>query len=311
MSREAISFQDQVAVVTGAGNGLGRSHALLLAARGAKVVVNDFGGDLTGSGMSDGPANRVVNEITTAGGAAIADHHGVHTPHGGQAIIETALHHYGRIDILVCNAGILINEPFTQLTDKTWGDTIAVHLNGTMRTARAAWGEMKRSGYGRMVFTASGGIFGKHGLTAYSAAKAGIYGLMRSLAQEVDGADIGINTLLPSAQTRMVSAETQSLWNTRPGQGDPAQVSGLVAYLASRDCRESGKAYTAAGGLIARNEFVQSRGVRFDCGQPITPEEIAGQWQAINNMSNPLLFENAMSSGAYAYGLGQYAVENC
>lgn len=305
MSSDKLNFHGQVAVVTGAGAGLGRSHALLLAARGASVVVNDFGTDLTGIGQSSTPADQVVAEIEAAGGTAVANYDGVHTSDGANAIIATALNRFGKIDILVCNAGILLYEPFAEVTDEVWRRTLAVHLDGTMFTARAAWPEMKRRGYGRVVVTSSGGMLGKTGLAAYSAAKAGIYGLMRTMSVEIEaGEDIMVNALLPCGTSRMLSPDTLRHLDVHPDLADPAHISPVVAYLASRACRDSGKAYTAGGGFVARDEMVQGQGVRFDRSGGITPEQIEASWAGINDLSDPRVFDSALSSGAAMFGFG-------
>lgn len=298
----AIRFDDRVAVITGAGNGLGRAHALFLAARGARVVVNDYGTGLDGTGESSAPADKVVAEIRDAGGMAVADYNGVHSTAGAEGIARTALDHFGRIDILICNAGILVNQPFETMEEAVWRRTLDVHLDGTMHAARATWPVMKASGYGRMVFTSSGGFLGKHGLSAYAAAKAGIYGLMRALAVEGQDHNIRVNAILPVAQTRMISPDTRAFWEARPHLGNTEHVSALVAFLTSSQCPETGRAYTAGGGFVGREEFVQADGVRFDPHTPGTVEEIAARWDAINDLTKVRVFRTAMDSGAAVFG---------
>jgi len=304
MKEDPLRFDGQVAVVTGAGNGLGRSHALHLAAAGAAVVVNDYGPDVGGLGHSAAPADAVVAEIRARGGTAVANHDGVHHREGAEAIIRAAIDGFGRIDILVCNAGIWSMQPFAETDDAIWDRTIGVHLNGTMYTSRAAWPHMCAAGYGRLVFTASsGGLYGKGGLTAYGAAKGAIYGLMRCLALEAEDRDIRVNTVLPGAATRMVSAKTASLWESRPGLGDPAHVTPLVAYLASRACPVTGRAYSAGGGYFARDEVMQGAGVRLPIDRPITVEQIARHWEAISDLSRPATYDDVMAYGARMFGL--------
>lgn len=299
-----FDLRGKVAVVTGAGGGLGRSHALVLAARGARVIVNDYGAALDGTGSSVRAADAVVEEIRGQGGDAIASHHGVHESASASAIVDLAMDRYGAIDILVCNAGIWSSQPFEQLSDDLWHRTIAVHLSGTMFVTRAAWPHMMRNGHGRVIFTSSaGGLYGKAGLSAYGAAKAGIYGLMRCLALEVEGADICVNTILPGAATRMISPGTAALWASDPMIADPRHPSSLVAYLASAACRTNGHAYSVGGGFIARDEMMEARGVRLPHEVPASPEQIAEQWESIDGLSDPRRFDSALSNGANMFGL--------
>lgn len=301
---EDVRFDGQVAVVTGAGNGLGRSHALYLAARGASVVVNDYGPNVAGLGQSTGPADAVVAEIREQGGTAVANHDGVHLRDGAEAIIASAIDAFGGIDILICNAGIWSMQPFEETDDAIWDRTLGVHLNGTMYTTRAAWPHMRAKGYGRVVFTASsGGLYGKGGLTAYGAAKGAIYGLMRCLALEGEEIGVRINTVLPGANTRMVSAKTASLWEARPGLGDPGHVTPLVAYLASRACPVNNAAFSAGGGYFARDAVMQGAGVRLPIDTPISAEQIAANWAAICDLSQPVTYSDVMEYGARMFGL--------
>lgn len=304
MQESEVRFDGQVAVVTGAGNGLGRSHALALAARGAAVVVNDYGPDVTGIGRSSAPADAVVAEIVAQGGRAVANYDGVHDRAGASAIIDAAIDSFGRIDILICNAGIWSIQPFEETDDAIWDRTLGVHVNGTMYTARAAWPHMRAQGYGRVIFTASsGGLYGKGGLTAYGAAKGAIYGLMRCLSLEAEEIGIKVNTLLPGAATRMISAKSASLWESRPGLADTAHVTPLVAYLASRACPVNGRAYSAGGGYFARDETMQGTGVRLPIDQPISVEQIAAHWAEIDDLTRPTGFADVMAYGARMFGL--------
>lgn len=300
-------FEGQVAVVTGAGRGLGRDYARNFAAHGASVLVNDYGTDLSGQGESNGPADQVVAEIVAQGGKAIANYDGVHEPSGAEAIVDSAHKHFGRIDILVCNAGVWSCQDLVETNDAIWDRTIGVHLGGTMMTARAALPHMAGQGYGRLVFTASsGGLYGKGGLTAYGAAKGGIYGLMRCLSLELAAKDpdICVNTILPGAQTRMISPQSASLWADRPDLADPAHVTPIVAYLASKDCRENGRAYSVGAGFFARDEAMQGAGVRLPVHRPISRDDIAEHWAAINDLSDPRPFADVMEYGARMFGLG-------
>jgi NAD(P)-dependent dehydrogenase (short-subunit alcohol dehydrogenase family) len=303
MIRRQLDFTGQIAIVTGAGQGLGRSHALLLAARGAKLLVNDPGPALDGAGGSAIPAEEVVAEIRAAGGEAYANFDSVATNEGAKAIIEAAIAQFGRVDILICNAGIRISQPIVDVDDEAWRRTMAVHLDGTLFTTRAAWPHMLRQNYGRVVFTASSvGLYGKGGVISYGTAKAGVFGIMKSLADEIGESDIRVNTLLPGAITRMAPPETRTLWEVNPGLHEPELVSPLVAYLASRNCVANGRAYSAGGGFFARDEVMQSQGVRFDYREGVSPEQIADQWEKINDMTDPNYFETAPKYGAHMFG---------
>jgi NAD(P)-dependent dehydrogenase (short-subunit alcohol dehydrogenase family) len=301
---DKIDFAGQVAIVTGAGQGLGRCHALLLASRGAKLLINDFGTAVDGSGGSSTPAESVVAEIRAAGGEAHANFDSVATSEGATSIVESAIKLFGRLDILVCNAGNWSSQPLEEIDDEIWRRTLAVHQDGTLFTTRAAWPHMRRQNYGRFVFTASSvGLYGKEGVIPYGAAKAGIFGIMRSLAVEIGNADIRVNTILPGAATRMLPAATRAQWDENSGLSEPALVSPMVAYLASRGCASNGHAYSVGGGLFARDAVMQSQGVRFDYRKGVTPEQLADQWEKINDMTNPNCFETAMKCGRHMFGV--------
>ncbi|API59681.1 hypothetical protein BSL82_10420 [Tardibacter chloracetimidivorans] len=293
-----LRFGGRVAVITGAGNGLGRCHSSLLALRGAKVVVNDCGSSLAGEGQSSQPADNVVAEIERAGGTAIANYDTVHTREGARSIVQTAVEHFGRIDILVWNAGILIPSPLEDISDPDWRWMLGVHLDGSMFMARAAWPYFKGRGYGRLIFTSSSGaMYGQGDLAAYGAAKGGIFGFMRSLAREVGEDDLRVNAILPGAATRMVLEESSIFWDENPGLGNPAHVSALVAYLAHEQCQDNGRIYTAGAGFFARTEIMEARGIRFDHRRPVTPEQVADAWPQINDLSNVETFSDAIAHG--------------
>ena len=207
MTEGDIRFDGQCVVITGAGGGLGRAYAHLLAARGASVVVNDPGGDVHGSGDNRNAADSVVEEIRDAGGEAVAEYSSVATPDGGLAIVETALDAYGRVDALIHNAGILRDRSFLNLTDEDIGAVIDVHLKGAFYVGQPAFAWMKEAGYGRIVLTSSGsGLFGNFGQANYGAAKTGVLGLMRVLSDEGERYGIRVNTVAPSARTAASSA---------------------------------------------------------------------------------------------------------
>ena len=244
-----LGFDGRVAIITGAGGGLGREHALLLASRGARVVVNDVGGSVSGEGGDAGPAQRVVQEISDAGGEAVADTHSVATPEGGEAIVATALDHFGRVDIVVNNAGILRDKTFHNMTPDLLTAVLDVHLKGAFYVTRPAWIKMREQGYGRVVNTSSNsGILGNFGQSNYGAAKMGLVGLTRVLAVEGAKYNIKVNAVAPVARTRM----TEALLGSLGEKIDPALVSPVVAFLAHEDCPVTGEVYSAAGGRIAR-----------------------------------------------------------
>ena len=203
-----LRFDDRVAVVTGGGRGLGRSYALLLAAQGAKVVVNDPGGSLAGDGADATPADAVVREITAAGGDAVASTESVATPAGGKAIVDTALDRYGRIDILVHNAGNVRRASLKEMTYDDFEAVVDVHLRGAFHVVRPAFPLMCEAGYGRVVLTSSiGGLYGNHGVANYAVAKAGVIGLSNVAA--IEGAEHGVksNVIVPAAVTRMADGD--------------------------------------------------------------------------------------------------------
>ena len=239
-----VGFEGKVAIITGAGGGLGREHALLLASRGAQIVVNDLGGAVDGTGASAGPAQKVVEEIEALGGAAVADTNSVASPEGADAMVKTALDAFGRVDIVVNNAGILRDKSFQNTTQDLWDSVIAVHLTGTFNVTRAAWPHLKEQAYGRIVSTSSAaGIFGNFGQTNYGAAKMGIVGMTRVWAQEGGKYNIRANAIAPVARTRM----TEDLLGPLVEKLDPALVSPVVAYLASEACDVSGEIYSVGG----------------------------------------------------------------
>ena len=245
----AIGFEGRVAIVTGAGGGLGREHALLLASRGAQVVVNDLGGAVDGTGASAGPAQRVAEEIEAAGGVAVADTNSVATPEGGEAMVKTALDAFGRVDVVINNAGILRDKSFANMTPDLWDPVVDVHLRGAYCVTRAAWPHLRDQAYGRVVCTASAaGIFGNFGQANYGAAKMGLVGLTRVLAQEGAKYNIRANAIAPVARTRM----TETLLGPLADKLDPALVSPVVAWLASEDCPVTGEIYSVGGGRVAK-----------------------------------------------------------
>ena len=246
---DELRFDERVAIVTGAGRGLGRAHALLLGARGAQVVVNDDGASVNGEGASAEPAEAVAEEIRAAGGIAVADTTSVSTPEGGQSIVAHAVEEFGRVDIVVNNAGILRDKAFHNLTPELLDPVLDVHLKGAFHVLRPAWVKMREAGYGRVLVTASNaGILGNFGQANYGAAKMGLVGLARVLAQEGARHGIKANVLAPIARTRM----TEELLGPLAPKLDPGLVAPVAAWLISEECPVSGEIFSAGGGRVAR-----------------------------------------------------------
>lgn len=264
-----LSFDGQVAIVTGAGNGLGRSHALELARRGAKVVVNDLGGAVDGTGSSPAAAELVVKEIVEEGGEAIANFDSVATPAGGEAIVESALREFGGIHIVVNNAGILRDGVFKNMTPAMVDPVIDVHLRGAFHVTRPAWEHMRAQAYGRIINTSSGsGVFGNFGQTNYGAAKMGLIGLTRVLALEGAKYNIATNAIAPIAMTRM----TEAVMAQAERKLEASQVTPLVIYLAHSDCRVNGHFYSVGGGRVQRIVIGTTMGID---DPDLTPEQVA------------------------------------
>ncbi len=284
-------FDDRVAVVTGAGAGLGRVYALELAARGCKVVVNDLGGAADGRGDSKNAADAVVEEIRQAGGEAVASYDSVATPEGGEAIINAALSAFGRIDIVINNAGILRDRSFLKLGPEDWKAVLDVHLAGAYHVTRPAFAKMREQGYGRIVFTTSAaGLFGNFGQTNYSAAKLGLVGLMNSLKLEGLKYDIKVNTVAPIARTRLTEdiLPPDLLERMRP-----EFVAPLVLYLCREDCEESGQVFNAAMGYYNRSAIFTGPGAVVGDGRtPPTPEDIHRHFDAIHDLGNAREYHN-------------------
>jgi len=246
---DEIRFDGRVAVVTGAGRGLGRSHALELARRGALVVVNDLGGAVDGSGSDAAAADVVVGEIEGAGGKAVANYDSVSTREGGERIIETALREFGRLDILVNNAGILRDRSFAKMSQEEFDGVLDVHLRGAFFVTQPAFRAMKENGYGRIIFTASAaGVFGSFGQANYGSAKMGLVGLSNVLSEE--GARYGItsNVIAPIAQTRM----TEGIMDGLGLKLAPEYVTAMVCYLASEQCQITHEIFSVGAGRYAR-----------------------------------------------------------
>jgi NAD(P)-dependent dehydrogenase (short-subunit alcohol dehydrogenase family) len=285
-----IDLDGRVAVVTGAGGGLGREHALLLASRGAKVVVNDLGGNRSGEGSGSEMADQVVDQIKKAGGEAVASYASVADQEGATSIVQHALDTFGRIDVVINNAGILRDMSFMKLDAASLDLVLKVHLYGSFYVTMAAWPHLKEQGYGRIVNTTSGsGMYGSFGQTNYAAAKAGITGFTRTLALEGRKYNIGANVIAPIAASRMTDdimppALLELL--------QPSNVSPLVTYLASEACSSTGEIFSVGGGYMARIAIVEGEGVAFD--HTPTPEDVAERFAQIQTIGEYAEFTNGV-----------------
>lgn len=284
-----LRFDGRVAVITGAGRGLGAAYARLLASRGAKVVVNDPGVSMAGDGNDIGPAQQVVQDIISAGGMAVANTDSVATPEGGEAIIKAALDHFGRIDIVIHNAGIVRRAALKEMSCADFESVLDVHLRGGFHVVRAAFPYMCEAGYGRIVLTGSiNGLYGNRGVVNYSAAKAGLIGLSNVAAIEGEEYGVKSNVILPGAVTRMA----EGLDTSKYPPMDPELVAPAVAWMAHESCTITGEMLIAIAGRIARAYAAETQGVY----QPAwTVEQVAEQMGAIRNTENPLIFAPAPS----------------
>jgi len=276
-----ISFIDRVAVVTGAGGGLGRTYALELAARGAAVVVNDLGGSASGEGADASAAQKVVDEITAAGGSAVASHDSVATAEGGEAIIAAAVERFGTVDVVINNAGILRDKTFAKLAPGDLAAVLDVHLKGAFFVSQPAFRVMKQRGYGRFVFTASNaGVFGNFGQSNYGAAKFGLVGLSNVLALEGAKANIKSNVICPIARTRM----TENLLGPLAEHLDPTLVTPMVTYLASEACELTHEVFSAGGGRFARIFVGLAPGWFAGKHTPVSAEDIGEHLERIRDL---------------------------
>jgi NAD(P)-dependent dehydrogenase (short-subunit alcohol dehydrogenase family) len=274
-------FDGRVAVVTGAGRGIGQAYARLLAERGASVVVNDLGGSTGGRGSDEGPATSTAAAITGAGGTAVADTHDVSSADGARALVEGAVERFGRIDVLVNNAGIMRWAAMPDVDEDDLARHLAVHVAGSFATTRAAWPHMVDQGYGRVVMTTSAGIFGLAANTAYATAKGGVLGLVRSLAVAGEPHGIRVNAIAPAAMTRMAGRPA-------PGPGlemAPDLVAPMVALLAHESCAVTGEVYAAGAGRFARLFVAMTPGWVADIEPAPTPEDVAAHWDSVNDES--------------------------
>jgi len=297
-----VGFEGRVAIVTGAARGLGREHSLLLASRGAAVVVNDVGCALDGTGADASIADGLARAIRSAGGEATSDAHDVSTRSGGAALVELALQTYGRVDIVVNNAGILRDRTMQNVAPDELDAVLGVHLKGAFNVSKPAFALMREQGYGRIVSTSSGaGLFGNFGQAAYGAAKMALVGLTRVLA--VEGARRGIlaNAIAPIAHTRM----TRDLMGPEGEAFLPSLVAPVVGFLCSEACDVSGEVYSVGAGRVARVFVAEARGI---CSSTLTIEDVrdrltdiraeAGYAVPIDMPDNMRLFQRALAHAA-------------
>jgi NAD(P)-dependent dehydrogenase (short-subunit alcohol dehydrogenase family) len=296
-----VRFDGRVALVTGSGGGLGRAYAKLLASRGAKVVVNDLGGSVDGTGSGTRMAEQVVNEIKEAGGEAVPDFNGVDTYEGGAKMVQTALDAYGKLDIVIHNAGILRDKSFKNMTEEDFDKVLTVHLKGAFNVMKHAFPVMRDNGFGRVVFaTSAAGLFGNFGQVNYSSAKMGLVGFMNSLAIEGKKYDVKVNCIAPGAASRMTE-------NLMPPEllekMKPEYVAPAVAYMASEECAFTGTVISAAGGVFSRVAIMENEGVLLDPAQGITIERFRENLDRITDMSGAEVAEGMGRSMAQLMSL--------
>lgn len=285
----AIDFTDRVAIVTGAGGGLGRAYALALAERGATVVVNDLGGDVHGAGGDASPAQQVVDEVVGAGGKAIVDGSDITDAEAVDGLVRRVMDEYGRIDVLINNAGILRDKSFAKMDPADFAKVLDVHLNGSVNVTRAVWPHMAAAEYGRILMTASSsGLYGNFGQTNYAAAKSGLVGLMNVLAIEGARKNIKVNSIAPTAATRMTD---QLLPQPVLDLLGPDTIAPGALFLISDDAPT--KTILGAGaGVFTVSQMVESRGV-FLPEEARSPEVIAERWSDISDLTDAQPLESA------------------
>ncbi|RKP37972.1 hypothetical protein BJ085DRAFT_24282 [Dimargaris cristalligena] len=282
MPAQELRYDGKVVVVTGAGGGLGRDYALFFASRGASVVVNDLGSSLVGGGASHSAADSLVEEIRQKGGKAVANYDSVEN---GAAIVQTALEAFGRIDVLINNAGVLRDKSFAQMTDADWNLVQAVHLRGAFLVTKAAWDTFRRQKFGRIIMTTSStGLYGNYGQANYGSAKLALVGLSNTLAQEGAKYNIHCNAIAPIAMSRMTEstfpAEVAPLLS-------PKCITPLVAYLCHDSCAETGGAYELGGGCVTKVRWERGQGHVFKADASFTPAAVQAEWGAITDFSHP------------------------
>ncbi|MBU1542225.1 MAG: SDR family oxidoreductase [Proteobacteria bacterium] len=293
-----INYDGKVAIVTGAGQGIGRMYALELARRGAKVVVNDLGVSRDGEGMDTSAADSVVEQIKADGGQAVANYDSVATMAGGENIVKTAMDAFGTIDILINNAGILRDKSFMKMTEQDWDLIISVHLKGAFCVTQPAIKIMKDKNYGRIVFTAStSGLYGNFGQTNYGAAKMGLVGIMNTLKLEISKYNIKVNTIAPTAWSRMTADIMPPEYEQKlnPQFNEP-----MTLYLCSEENQVTGQIFAMGAGWYAKTAVVSGEGVCIgDARRPIAVEEIRDNFDKICDLSTPKEHDSGLSIFSY------------
>lgn len=280
-----------MAIVTGAGGGLGRAHALLLGSRGAKVVVNDLGGAFDGTGAGSAMADKVVEEIRSAGGEAVPNYDGVDTWEGGQGIVKTAVDAFGKVDILINNAGILRDKSFMKMEEEDIDKVFAVHLKGAFNVTKAAFPVMRENNYGRIVMTTSAtGLYGNFGQANYGAAKLGLVGFMNTLKIEGARYNILVNTIAPIAGTRMTAGVMPP---DLVEKLKPDYVSPIVTYMCSEECTDSGIVFVAGAGYFSRAVMVEGPGIILDAKKGVTIEDIRDRLADIKKLEGAQPFNQS------------------
>ena len=276
-------FDDRVVIVTGAGNGLGKCYAEEFARRGAKVVVNDLGGSGRGEGDNAAIARQVADDIKSAGGDAVANTDSVEE---GGRIVQTALDAFGRVDVVVNNAGILRDASFHKMADADWDLVYQVHLKGSYAVTRAAWPHMREQGYGRILMTSSGaGVYGNFGQANYAAAKLGLHGLAQTLAIEGRAKGVQVNTIAPVAASRL----TETVMPSAMLEGlKPEFVAPLALFLCSEACTETAQLFEVGGGWVSRLRWERSRGAMFDPKSGFHVEDLAARWGEVQSFDDAL-----------------------
>lgn len=298
-----LRFDDRVAVITGGGRGLGRAYALLLASRGAKIVVNDPGVSMSGDATDEGPAEALVNEIKSAGGEAVASLDSVATPEGARSILQAGLDAFGRVDILIHSAGNVRRGLLTEISYEDFESVLSVHLRGAFHMVREAMPIMQRQEYGRIVLTGSiNGLYGKANNASYATCKAGFMGLSNTAA--IEGKDHGIksNVIIPAAVTRMSAGIDTSKFPPM----EPEMVAPAVAWLCHEDCSVSGEMLVAMGGRVARAFIAETEGVYHPSW---TIEQVAQEIDAIRAADKPLVFapvpQGELDHLLYGFGMAR------